>query len=187
MRITREELELHRVVFSRVYEPGTLDYHGAEFRQAAPLKVDGVAELVGAEIRIRGCLGTRLEARCDRCLSSVVIPVEQNFDLFYRPISTIAREADVELPEDELEVGFYAGDGIELADVLTEQVILSVPMKVLCRTDCRGLCSDCGANLNDGKCGCPPRRDYSPFASLKEAEGSEWVRRVAGPKAGFQV
>jgi uncharacterized protein len=168
VRITLEELKLHRIVVSRTYASEALDYRGADFRQVAPLKVDAVAELVGPEICIRGRLVTRLEACCDRCLSSVVIPVEQEFNLFYRPVSAIAREEEVELPEDELGVGFFSGDGIELADVVTEQVILALPMKVLCRTDCRGLCPVCGANLNIEKCGCLPAQESSPFSSLKE-------------------
>ena len=163
MRITLGELELHRIVVSKTYASRALDYHGADFRQAAPLKVEAVAELVGSEVRIRGHLGTRLEACCDRCLGSVAIPVEEEFDLFYRPVSTIAREEEVELPEDELEVGFLSGDGTELADVVTEQVILAVPMKVVCQTDCRGLCPVCGANLNFEKCACRPPGRTHPF------------------------
>ena len=169
MRITLEELELRPIVVSKTYSPDALDYHGAEFRQAAPLKVDAVAELRGAEIHIRGHLATNLEASCDRCLGPVAIPVEQDFDLFYRPISTIARAEEVELPQDELEVGFFSGDGIEFEDVVTEQVILSVPMKVVCKTDCRGLCPVCGSNLNVEKCGCPPTAENSPFSSLKKS------------------
>jgi len=168
VRITLEELKFRRIVVSRTYTSEALDYHGTDFRQAAPLKVDAVAELVGSEICIRGRLGTRLEACCDRCLGSVAIPVEQEFDLFYRPVSTIAREEEVELPEDELGVGFFSGDGIELADVVTEQVILAVPMKVVCQTDCCGLCPVCGANLNFEKCGCLAAKENSPFSSLKE-------------------
>jgi uncharacterized protein len=161
-------LEVHPIVVSKTYAAGTLDYHGADFRQAAPLKVDVVAELNGSEIRIRGRVGTSLEACCDRCLVSVAIPVERDFDLSYRPVSTIARAEEVELPEDELDVGFFPGDGIELADVVTEQVILSMPMKVICQADCRGLCPVCGANLNLEKCGCLPTQENSPFSILKE-------------------
>ena len=168
MRIRVEDLELHPIVVSKTYASGTLDYHGTDFRQAAPLKVDAVAELVGSEICIRGHLRTRLEARCDRCLGSVAIPIEQELDLVYRPVSTIAREEEVELPADELGVGFFSGDGIELADVVTEQVILAVPMKIVCQADCRGLCPVCGANLNFERCGCLPARENSPFSSLKE-------------------
>jgi len=167
VRITVEELELHPIVISKTYSPARLDYHGAEFRQIAPLQVDAVAQLSGSEIQIRGRLGTTLEACCDRCLGSVNIPLKRDFDLFYRPVSTIARAEEVELPEDELEVGFFSGGGIELADVITEQVILSVPMKVVCQAECRGLCPVCGTNLNLKQCGCQPKVEGSPFSSLK--------------------
>jgi uncharacterized protein len=168
VRITLAELELHRVIVSESYAPGSLDYHGAEFRQAAPLKLNATAELLGTEIRIRGNLATTLEACCDRCLGAVEIPVSRDFDLFYRPMTSIAKEEEIEIPTDEMEVGFYTGDGIELADVATEQVILSVPMKVICRIECQGLCPVCRANRNLTPCHCAPPQQDSPFASLKE-------------------
>ena len=167
MLITRHELELHRIEVSKTYAPGVLDYRGAEIRQRGPLKVDAVAELVGPEIRIRGHLGTHLETCCDRCLGPVDTPVERDFDLFYRPVKTIAREEEIEIPEKELEVGFYSGHGIVLSDVVTEQVILSVPMKVVCRAECLGLCPVCGVDRNREACQCPAPQSDSPFASLK--------------------
>jgi uncharacterized protein len=145
-----------------------LDYHGAEFRQTTPLKLHATAELLGEEIRIQGRLDTRLESTCDRCLGGVEIPVSCDFDLFYRPMASIAKEEEIEIPAGEMEIGFFSGDGIELADVATEQVILSVPMKVICRTECRGLCPVCGANRNLASCKCAPPQPDSPFASLRE-------------------
>lgn len=144
-----------------------LDYHGSGFRQTAPLQMNATAELHGTEIRIRGRLTTRLETSCDRCLGNVELPIDREFDLYYRPVQAIAREEEIEIPEDDMEVGFYSGDGIELADVAVEQVILSVPMKVICRAECRGLCPVCGANLNTTQCNCKvgPEKE-SPFASL---------------------
>lgn len=167
MLITLQELELHRVVISKAYAPGTLDFQSAEFRQAGPLQVDATAELVSSEIRIRGHLGTRVETSCDRCLGAVEIPVDRDFDLFYRPVKTIAREEEIEVPEDELEIGFYSGDGIQLTDVVREQVILAMPMKVICRPECLGLCPTCGAERNREACNCPAPERNSPFASLR--------------------
>jgi uncharacterized protein len=168
LRITLAELEVHRVTASESYNPGSLDYHGAEFRQTAPVKLDVTAELVAEEIRVRGHLATRLGSNCDRCLRAVEIPLDLNFDLFYRPMQSLAGEEEVEVPTAELEVGFYSGDGIELADVVTEQVILAMPMKVVCSAECRGFCPVCGVNRNLTQCDCaPPQRD-SPFASLQE-------------------
>lgn len=166
MLISRHALERHRIVIDKAYEPGALNYHGAEFRQTDTLTVKAVAELAGEEIRIRGFLKNRIEAACDRCLNAVSLPVERDFDLTYRPVGTIAREEEMELPEGELDIGFYHGDGIDLGDVLAEQVILALPMKVVCREDCLGLCPSCGADRNAGACSCPAPQSVSPFAAL---------------------
>jgi len=165
--ITLQELELRRVEVRKTYASGDLDYHTAEFQQLGPLKVEAVAELLGSDIRIRGHLGTRLKVQCDRCLAPVELPVEHDFDLFYRPMETIAREEEIEVPEDESEVGFFSGEGIEVEDFVTEQVILSVPMKIVCRATCLGLCPVCGVDRNQQKCRCSEQRMDSPFASLK--------------------
>ncbi len=167
MLITLQELELHRVVVAKKYDPGEIDYHGADFRQVGPMWLDAVAELTGAEIRIRGRVNGKLESTCDRCLNSVTLPISREFDVIYRPMETIAREEEVEISPDELEVGFFTGEGIDTTDLVAEQVILAMPMKVICAEGCRGLCPVCGVNRNQRECGCAaPERD-SPFASLK--------------------
>jgi uncharacterized protein len=165
--ITLQELELHRVVVAKTYAPGTLDYQEVEFRQIDDLQVNAVADLAGMEIRIRGAVKTRIEAACSRCLKPVDLPVEREFDLTYRPMSTIARNEEIELPPDELDVGFYEGEGIQLADIVTEQMILAFPMKVICREDCRGLCPTCGADRNREACQCLELQADSPFAALR--------------------
>ena len=165
--ITEQALELHRIVVSKTYTPGTLDYQGAEFQQVGPLNLEAVAELVGSEINIRGKLSTRLGLCCDRCLASVELPIDGQFDLFYRPLATIAVEEEVEIPKDELEVGFYPESGIALDDVVTEQVFLAIPMKVLCQPNCLGLCPTCGVNRNLEECQCPAPPAESPFSLLR--------------------
>ena len=166
MLISVEELKLHPVSISKTYPAGVLDYKTAEFQQVGDLKLQGAAELVGTEIRLRGHLGTHVRASCDRCLSNLEIPVESDFELIYRPMHTIARQEEVEVPAGELEVGFYSGPGIELADVVTEQVNLAIPMKILCRVDCQGLCPICGVNRNLEACYCTDASHESPFAVL---------------------
>ena len=167
MIITLQELELHRVEVHKTYASGDLDYHTAEFQQQSPLKVDAIAELLGSEIRVHGRLGTRLKANCDRCLTAVEFAVERDFDLFYRPMAEIARDEEIEVPEDESEVGFYTGEGIDLRDLVVEQVILALPMKIVCQAMCQGLCPVCGTDRNKEKCKCPELPKESPFASLK--------------------
>lgn len=164
---TLAELELHKITVSKTFAPGALDFQGTEVRQASPLHVDAVAELAGSEIRIRGHLTVRLETVCDRCLVPMEVEVSPDFDLSYRSMEAIAKEEEIEVAADELSVGFYTGDGVALAEVVTEQVILALPMKMICRRDCRGLCPMCGANRNLTQCHCPLPPEDSPFASLK--------------------
>jgi len=166
--ITLQELELHRVTVSKTYPPGALDFQETEFRQVEPLAVNAVAELAAKEVRIQGHISGALEAACDRCLQQVRVPVETDFDLPYRPMEEIAQEEEVEIGQDELEVGFFSGEGVNLADVVREQVLLSFPMKVVCRPDCRGLCPVCGTNRNQKDCGCVLQHEDSPFVFLKK-------------------
>jgi len=167
MLIARHELEIHRIIIEKAFEPQSLKFDGVDFRQAGTLTVSAIAELVGEDVRIRGSLKTRIEAECARCLQPVALPVEHDFDLTYRPVGSIAREEEMQLPEGELDIGFYHGEGIELGDVLAEQVILALPMTVICREDCLGLCPTCGADRNTGVCPCPAPQSGSPFAVLR--------------------
>lgn len=167
MLITREELELRKITVEKTYPAGEFDDRGSMFCQTAPLHVQAVAELVSSDIRIRGHLDTRVSTECDRCVAQMELAVSQDFDLFYRPVSAISHEGESEVSGGELEVGFYPGEGVELAEVIREQVILAVPMKRVCRPDCRGLCTACGSNLNLATCECrqqPPAG--SPFEAL---------------------
>lgn len=170
------ELATKKIRIRKAYAPGTLDFHSGDFRQLEPLDVRATAELVDNQIRIYGTLHTRLELVCARCLETVVEEVSKNFDLFYKPMTSIARDEEVRLKSDDTEMAFFEGDGLFLADVLAEQVNLSLPMKVICRSDCRGLCPHCGANLNQEECRCEshaadPR--LAPLARVKQ----DWSKK----------
>lgn len=69
--------------------------------------------------------------------------------------------------EEKDEVYLYDGDHLDLVRMLREQVILAAPMQPLCREDCLGLCPQCGQNLNERRCACPPERGSSPFRVLR--------------------
>lgn len=170
------ELATRKIRIRKNYAPGTLDFHSGEFHQVEPLDVRATAELVDDQIRIYGTFHTRLEMVCARCLEIVVEEVSKNFDLFYRSMNSVSREEEFRLNLDDTEIAFFEGDGLFLADVLAEQVNLSLPMKVICRSDCRGLCPHCGVNLNHEECRCEthaadPR--LAPLARLKQ----DWSKK----------
>lgn len=73
----------------------------------------------------------------------------------------------VEEADEEDEVYWYQGDHLDLVPMVREQMILAAPMQSLCREDCLGLCPQCGQNLNERRCDCPPAQTPSPFRVLR--------------------
>lgn len=176
MFIEIQELELHPLDFREEFSPGAIDF-GAEVRQRTPLFSEGRADLVKErhgkhevvqDIRLKGKLETSLEVACARCLEPVVLPVKRSFDLLYRPLGTDAGHEELSVTDAEAEIGYYEGEGLLLEDTLREQVLLSVPLKALCREDCKGLCPHCGRNLNEGECSFTEQIEDPRWAALKE-------------------
>ena len=113
MYLSIKEMELRKVRFDETFAPGQIDFSDAEVQQVSPLHTEGSAELLahtGGEVRIRGKYDVRMETECDRCLGRAEFPIDSSFDLFYRPMSVIAREEEIEIDEGEAEIGFYQGD-----------------------------------------------------------------------------
>jgi uncharacterized protein len=179
MLIEIRELEDHPVDFDQQFAPGAIDL-GPEIVQKTPLHAAGRAQLVEEhhgkhkiiqDIRLAGGLETSLQLPCARCLEPVAQKVDRKFDLLYRPQGSDAGKEELSVTGAEAEVGYYQGDGILLEDALREQVLLAVPLKVICREDCRGLCPQCGKNWNVEQCGCEEVADDPRWSQLKEIRG----------------
>ena len=95
------------------------------------------------------------------------MPVDQTFDLRYQPHTVNTGEGERELEEDDLTTAFYEHDEIDLDHLMREQFHLALPMKPLCREDCKGLCPRCGANRNTTTCTCEVRWEDPRLAGLK--------------------
>ena len=157
MFLSIKEMELRKVRFDETFQPGQLDFSDVGFRQSTPLHGLGSAELLAnteGEVRIQGGFTVELDCECDRCLAQARFPLNAVFDLFYRPMTFVVGEDEVEIDEGEAEIGFYQGGGLELEDVLREQVLLALPMQRVCREDCLGICPVCGRNRNETHCDC---------------------------------
>jgi uncharacterized protein len=176
MLLEIHELERHPIEFDEKFLPGRIDL-GADLRQRGPLDAKGRAQLVEEhhgkhkliqDIRLQGELSASLEIACARCLAPVVQNVEREFDLLYRPQGTDAGQEELSFSGAEAEIGYYQGAGLLLEDALREQVLLAVPLKAICREDCKGLCPQCGADLNLAPCSCPVAVGDPRWSALKE-------------------
>jgi len=153
-----QTLEKRKIRFDQAFAPGDIGLPELVLEQVGDLRATGEAELLDPfgvrEIRIRGGVQGEVQAPCARCLEPIRLGVSGPMDLFYRPMAQIARDEEAAISEAETEVGFYEGGGLELADVVREQVLMTLPMRSICRQDCRGICPSCGANRNQESCAC---------------------------------
>lgn len=139
----------------RTLEPSALPAADAEeFRVEAPVRLAFDISKDGSQFHLVGHVASSLTLACGRCLDDIVLPVDLAFDLLYLPHKDNAGEAEVEVEDDDLTTAFYGNDEIDLGQLVLEQFYLAVPMKPLCRESCRGLCPECGTNLNTATCSC---------------------------------
>jgi uncharacterized protein len=167
MRIELENLEGGRGDFAHVYQPEDLNPVDERVQIIEPATVSGKVRLAGHELFVNGHIETRAQVECDRCLKPVELPVSADFALEYITGAEYESSAVAELTEDELSVAVFDGEAIDVDEVVKEQVLLAVPTRMLCREDCKGICPECGTDLNTGECACK-KDDIDPrWAALK--------------------
>ena len=143
--LTRYRQPLER--FDRTFSPDEVRDEGDPYRIVAPVHVAFDIHKDKVEFRLVGNLETELELACSRCLEPYRLPLSAAFDLRYLPASSaVFAEGEHEMDEDDFEISYYRDDQIDLNELLREQFYLALPMKPLCREDCRGLCPQCGTS-----------------------------------------
>jgi len=148
---------------------GDLDDGGGGSMPVLRTRISGRAEKDGDAVVVEARLGAAVRRACARCLAEFEFPVVTEFALrLVREMPSAASAEGDEDPADE--ALFLAADGIADLDLMAaEQIYLGLPMKPLCRKDCKGLCPTCGVNRNvEGECGCPVEIDDPRLAPLRE-------------------
>ena len=135
------------------------------------LRSDGWSECVvgtldversGDRISVRGKLEASAWVECVRCLKGYALPLEVPFEVFAERAGTGYRLEEKELERDDY-MKFHDGRRLDLSEQARETLLLEVPMAPHCSEECRGLCPRCGADLNQGLCGCGLQNpDLSP-------------------------
>ncbi len=156
--------EGHSVVHRR--EPASDFDLGAWFRPLGPVEVDLDADRRGDQITLRGTAAVDGEQDCGRCAVPFKFRLEAE-------ILLVADRRGSDDPRDEAALEqegallYHDGLELELGGPLREALILEIPVAQVCRPDCRGLCPQCGQDLNEGPCSCRPAGGDPRWESLK--------------------
>ena len=152
-------IDLGLVRAGAVETPGQVEasdplWKGTDITLAGPLRIDGRFSSAGeGKYYWHARIAAVLRQECRRCLTPVETPLSQDLQLVF--------VAEEDALDDD--VGCYVipsrAAELDLRGAVREELVLAMPHFVECRPDCRGLCPECGANLNAGPCGCRTRRD----------------------------
>ena len=123
---------------------------GDDIKFTSPIRLKGIIKNESGILKLNGTIVLELELKCHRCLKQLKKDFSLKIDESYSNAESI--------PEDYYK---FAGNEIDLTDMVLDVIITNIPMKVLCSVDCKGICSFCGENLNHKECSCK-NEDYDP-------------------------
>ena len=173
MRIELEKLGGGRGDFAHVYQPDELDPLDERVSLAGPAEVKGRVRRTGVAVAVDGHIDTQVKVECDRCLKPVELPVSADFALEYITGSDYESSSAAALSEEEMSVSVFDGQSIDVDEIVNEQILLAVPARTLCREDCKGICPECGIDLNTGQCNCASQDVDPRWAALKGFQNTD--------------
>ena len=140
-----------------------------EFRK--PLKIRVKAFRIRELYEVDGHFETQIRVRCSRCLKEFDRPLTSDFALTYTKevpgLMDVLDQKEVELKLEDVGLLYFREEEINLQQGIQEQVVMAFPLKTLCAEECKGLCPQCGFDLNLKDCGCEQEAASNKFAALK--------------------
>lgn len=144
----------------RTYDPAAFTASGAnadeDYTIVSPVHLVMDVHKQGDVFRVSGRIDGTLRRNCGRCLEPFDVAVDAPFDLQYMSADLNQGGGEREVADDDLSTAYFHDNAIDLEDLMREQFLLALPMKPLCSDACKGLCPQCGANLNTNPCNCKP-------------------------------
>ena len=125
------------------FNDGFKDY---DIKSRENLKLS-IVNIGDGKLQITGTMNVVLGGECSRCLEPVDVPISLSFE-----VSVVKPDGYHEVDDDEQY--FMNGYELDAETLIDNEMIMSLPMKVLCKETCKGLCPVCGKNRNLGECGC---------------------------------
>lgn len=178
LQITIECLRDRSVEMDIEIESSRLDLEDNLFKFVAPVKGKLTFHLADDDVICHGSLSTMIQADCMRCLAptqaTLNISVDEVWIPHHKQGTNFPKTFDDDfsgIEEEEIPLTHtYHGDIIDLDGVLRELIMAELPMRLLCSEACKGLCPNCGENLNSSSCNCSPQEKQG----LEEQRQPEW-------------
>ena len=138
-----------------------LEFEGEEIRAIEDVKVEGVATSNEDVIVVNASIKTKLQLTCSRCLDTFIYPIDIDIEERFTN--------DIDLQQDG--TMFVEGDSLDITEIIENCIISTLPIKRLCKDDCKGLCRECGVNKNVENCSCLDYDVDIRLAKLRELFG----------------
>ena len=129
--------------------------------------VDCLARKIRETVSLEMAIDTVFRLECCRCLELITLPVNSEIKYTLAPFREEAEEENPESLDEDFNFGYYKDDEIDFDPIVVEQILMQIPMKPLCKENCKGICPDCGVNLNESSCQCRRESGHPGFAALK--------------------
>lgn len=137
-----------------------------EFSCAGPVVGELEVENTGSLLLVRGELRALVRLVCVRCLGASEYPVRMRIE---EEFATEDTAPDIPtMDREEPQASAMSHFVLDVAELLRQQLLVHIPMAFVCREDCRGICPQCGRNLNEGPCGCPAEPGDSRWGRLAD-------------------
>jgi uncharacterized protein len=159
LEIDLQALPVGRSSFQADVPPPELDLVEEQYAFHDPLRVELDVVKGDREFVFSGWILAPATVECSRCLATFEDVVRAPFALTCHRMRGLRPEAEENGEGAVIRFIDPAAVRIDLADDVRAAVILALPIRPLCRPDCRGLCPRCGEDLNRGACGCPRPAD----------------------------
>jgi uncharacterized protein len=132
------------------------------------LYAKAVLTRLGRRVLVRGRVTGEMNLECSRCLTMFPYPFSVPVETYFEATPPRASEEEKELTKEDLDVQPLREGAVDLAEIIAEQVHLAVPYRAVCSENCKGMCSRCGVNLNDGECTCGETGTDPRWDALKD-------------------
>lgn len=153
------------------FEIGEFDFGPDTYKAPSPFSWSISITNVGGALLVSGNVSGKVVTSCSRCLDDASFDIDGEVEGYF--LIEGEGEAPSDMEEDEFDV-LSEDNHLDIEPLLRAAIYVELPLIPLCREDCAGLCPQCGANLNEGKCSCVIEETSdddvnpnNPFAALK--------------------